>query len=179
MIGRESSVTQRDNEKLETDTAPNPRPLLVLVTRNSLRNQCGNACRRLVHKYPTQNPTRLLQLAAWRRYSPAPVSFYFDRLCLMQALCQRYELCLHRLFDLRCSNFGIGEGINVGAGNAPRKNFLASAHNFPIPVATVWHCANLKWFSHAALPCNRRERNRSLSHRRLAYAAAGDHATMR
>ena len=44
-----SSVTEGDDEKLETLTAPNPRPLLVRTTGNSLRNQCGNARRRLVH----------------------------------------------------------------------------------------------------------------------------------
>ena len=52
-----SSVTQRNIEKSETLTAPNPRPLLVQVIGNILINQCGNAHRRLVHNHPSGDPT--------------------------------------------------------------------------------------------------------------------------
>jgi RadC-like JAB domain len=51
------SVTERDDEKFETLTAPNPRPLLVRVIGNILRNQCANARRRLVHNHPSGDPT--------------------------------------------------------------------------------------------------------------------------
>jgi hypothetical protein len=54
-----SCVTQRDVEKSETLTAPNRRPLLLQLIENISRNQCANGCRRLVHKYPTRNPTPL------------------------------------------------------------------------------------------------------------------------
>jgi proteasome lid subunit RPN8/RPN11 len=50
-------VTQRDDEKLETLTAPNPRPLLVRHFGNMSRNQCGNVRRRLVHNHPSGDPT--------------------------------------------------------------------------------------------------------------------------
>ena len=52
-----SNVTQRDDEKLERLTAPNPRPLFAQMIGNILISQCGNAHSRLVHKYPTRNPT--------------------------------------------------------------------------------------------------------------------------
>jgi hypothetical protein len=45
-----SSVTQRDNEKLETHTAHNPRPLLVKMIGNLSTHQRGNQDIRLVHK---------------------------------------------------------------------------------------------------------------------------------
>ena len=50
-------VTQRDDEKSETLTAPNPHPLLVQVIGNVLRNQYGNVRRRLVHSHPSGDPT--------------------------------------------------------------------------------------------------------------------------
>src|SRR5262245_22077409 len=52
-----SSVTERDHEKTETLTAPNPRPLLVLLIGNPSSYQCGNGRRRLVHNHPSGDPT--------------------------------------------------------------------------------------------------------------------------
>ena len=52
-----SSVTQRDEEKSETLTAPNPRPLLIPMDGNISKYQCGNARRRLVHNHPSGDPT--------------------------------------------------------------------------------------------------------------------------
>jgi proteasome lid subunit RPN8/RPN11 len=51
------SVTQQDDEKLETLTAPNPRPLFVQRIENILMNQCGNTHSRLVHNHPSGDPT--------------------------------------------------------------------------------------------------------------------------
>jgi hypothetical protein len=51
-----SNVTQRDDEKLETLTAPNPRPLFVRWIENNLVSQCGNGFRRLVHNHPSGDP---------------------------------------------------------------------------------------------------------------------------
>ena len=53
MTVREGSVTQRDNEKLEASTAPNPSPLPVEMIGNILTDQRGKAHRRLVHNQPT------------------------------------------------------------------------------------------------------------------------------
>ena len=50
-------MTERDDDKLETPTAPNPRPLLLRATGNNPINQCGNACRRMVHNHPSGDPT--------------------------------------------------------------------------------------------------------------------------
>jgi DNA repair protein RadC len=50
-------VTQRDDEKLETLTAPNPRPLSTIAVRNFFRNQCDNARLILVHNHPSGDPT--------------------------------------------------------------------------------------------------------------------------
>jgi RadC-like JAB domain-containing protein len=52
-----SSVTQRDDEKVETLTAPNPRPLLVKTIGNISTHQCDNARRRLMHNHPSGDPT--------------------------------------------------------------------------------------------------------------------------
>jgi hypothetical protein len=52
-----SSVTQRDHEKLETFTAPNPRPLLVKTIGNISTHQCDNVDRGLVHNHPSGDPT--------------------------------------------------------------------------------------------------------------------------
>ena len=57
-----SSVTQRDDEKSETLTAPNPRPLLLRMIGNISINQRGNGSRRLVHKMPPLDPTLSAQL---------------------------------------------------------------------------------------------------------------------
>jgi hypothetical protein len=51
------TVTLRDDEKLETLTAPNPRPLLVEMIGNISSGQCGNPYRRLVHNHPGGDPT--------------------------------------------------------------------------------------------------------------------------
>ena len=50
-------MIQRDNEKLETPTAPNPRPLFVQRIGNILRNPWGNAHSRLMHNHPSGDPT--------------------------------------------------------------------------------------------------------------------------
>ena len=50
-------MTQRDNEKLETLTAPNPRPLFVRWIGNVLTKQCDNDRSRLVHNHPSGDPT--------------------------------------------------------------------------------------------------------------------------
>jgi DNA repair protein RadC len=50
-------MIQRDNEKLETLTAPNPRPLFVQRIGNNLMSQWGNAHSRLVHNHPGGDPT--------------------------------------------------------------------------------------------------------------------------
>jgi DNA repair protein RadC len=50
-------VTQRDEEKSETLTAPNPRSLSVPVIGNASIYQSGNARRRLVHNHPGGDPT--------------------------------------------------------------------------------------------------------------------------
>ena len=52
-------MTERDNEKLETLTAPNPRPVLVEMIGNISTHQCGNDRSRLVHNIPTRDPIRL------------------------------------------------------------------------------------------------------------------------
>ena len=50
-------MTQRDHEKSETLTAPNPRPLLLAVIGNISMNQRGDGFRRLVHNHPGGDPT--------------------------------------------------------------------------------------------------------------------------
>jgi hypothetical protein len=52
------SVTHGDDEKLETLTAPNPRPLFVQRIGDIVISQCSNAPRRLVHNRPTSKPTQ-------------------------------------------------------------------------------------------------------------------------
>jgi hypothetical protein len=52
-----SSVTQREEEKSETLTAPNPRPLLVPAIGNISRYQYDNAHLILVHNHPSGDPT--------------------------------------------------------------------------------------------------------------------------
>jgi len=51
-----SSVTDRDDEKSETLTAPNPRPLLVETIGNISSNQYGSARRSLMHNHPSGDP---------------------------------------------------------------------------------------------------------------------------
>ena len=55
-------MIQRDNKKLETLTAPNPRPLLVQLIENISIYQSVNARVILVHKIPTRDPTLSAQL---------------------------------------------------------------------------------------------------------------------
>lgn len=45
-----NSVKERDGQKSETATAPNPRPLPVKAIGNISTHQCGSVGRRLVHK---------------------------------------------------------------------------------------------------------------------------------
>ncbi len=50
-------MTQRDDEKLETLTTPNSRPLSSNIAGNILRYQCCNAHSRLVHNHLSGDPT--------------------------------------------------------------------------------------------------------------------------
>lgn len=50
------SVTQRENEKLETPTVPNPRPLFVETMRTFPSNQRSNETSRLVPYHPQRLP---------------------------------------------------------------------------------------------------------------------------
>jgi RadC-like JAB domain-containing protein len=52
-----SNVTQRDDQKLETLTAPNPRTLSGHAIGKISINQYGNGFRRLVHNHPSGDPT--------------------------------------------------------------------------------------------------------------------------
>lgn len=67
-----SSVTQRDDGKLETLTASNPRPLLVEMIRNISTHQCGSANRRLVHNIhrPILLPSFLMCTSPWVPNNP-------------------------------------------------------------------------------------------------------------
>jgi hypothetical protein len=51
------SVTQRDDEKSETLTAPNPRPQFIEMIGNISTHQCGSDRSRLVHNHPSGDPT--------------------------------------------------------------------------------------------------------------------------
>jgi hypothetical protein len=51
------SVTQRDNEKLEMLTAPNPGPLLIKPIVNISTHQCDSVSRRLIHNHPSGDPS--------------------------------------------------------------------------------------------------------------------------
>jgi hypothetical protein len=53
-----SSVAHRDDEKSETLTAPNPRPLLVEMIGNISTHQCGNDRSRLMHNHFSGKPSR-------------------------------------------------------------------------------------------------------------------------
>ena len=50
-------MTERDDEKSETRTAPNPRPLSRSLTSEIERDQIDGSHRRLMHNHPSGDPT--------------------------------------------------------------------------------------------------------------------------